>query len=485
MRLSTLLPRLWANWITLLGSTIATITGFATLLLIVVGIAAPRANPYGSLVVVIALPVFLGVGLLLIPIGLAYDRRRGKELPPDNLQAAFSAAFNDKSARRRIIFVAIITLANIGVFAFAGQKAIEHMDSPQFCGTACHTPMQPEWEAWNRSPHSNVACVECHIGPGAKGLIKAKLNGIHQLVGVVTGQYSRPVTVGLQHQLPVAIDTCQKCHSPQRWKPDYVKIFAHYELDKANTPKFNSMLMRLRGYNRLTQKYEGIHAHQNPDKLIKFEYFDAQRAKVGKITVVTKGQVTAEYVPPGAPQAAVGVRTMDCMDCHNRPTHFFDGTPKNAVDRAMFLGALDHTVPYMAEVSVGLLSRAQVPRDQADAYFKTAIAAEYQAKHPEVKPEQAALDKAAATLSTIYLRNIFPDMKVSWNQYRTNIGHKVEGVDKPGCFRCHDNEHVATLADGKKKKLAQDCDSCHSGLVFDEDPAKFDDTMASMLPAAD
>jgi len=483
LRFTSLLPRLWANWITLLGSVISTISGFAILLLLVIGLAAPSANPYQSLLVVVALPIAFAIGLLLIPLGLYFDRRRAHEGPKDALQAAFEAAFNDRSARRRIIFVAVATLANIGLFAFAGQKTIAHMDSPAFCGTACHQAMQPEWEAWNRSPHSNVACVDCHIAPGAAGEIKAKWNGVHQLVGVLTS-YDRPV-VAQVGELPTARESCEHCHSPQRFKPDQIKLFAHYDLDTGNTPKFNAMLVRIGGFNRLTQQYQGIHWHANPDNQVKFEYLDPERAKVGKVTVVAKGQTVAEYLPSGAPQKALGVRTMDCMDCHNRPAHVFDGTPKNAIDRALFIGALDPKIPLIAEVSVALLSQTTVPRDQAEAHFKTAIAAAYQGSHPEVKADPAALDKAAKTLAMLYLRNVYPELKLGWNRHRSNLGHKVEGVPNAGCFRCHDSDHQATLADGRKKKLGQDCDTCHTGLVFDEDPAKFDDTLSAMMPAAD
>jgi cytochrome c556 len=45
-------------------------------------------------------------------------------------------------------------------------------------------------------------------------------------------------------------------------------------------------------------------------------------------------------------------------------------------------------------------------------------------------------------------------MKVTFGTYADNIGH----IDAPGCFRCHDDEHVTK--DGKK--IGQDCETCHS-----------------------
>ena len=100
MRFTSLLPRLWANWITLLGSILATISGFGIILLLVIGLSAPKGNPYLGLIVIIVLPVMFGLGLLIIGAGLQVERRQRREGPQDPLQAAFQAAFDNPSARR-------------------------------------------------------------------------------------------------------------------------------------------------------------------------------------------------------------------------------------------------------------------------------------------------------------------------------------------------------------------------------------------------
>jgi len=138
----------------------------------------------------------------------------------------------------------------------------------------------------------------------------------------------------------------------------------------------------------------------------------------------------------------------------------------------------------IAQVAAELLADTTVPREQAQGHFQAALAAAYQKEHPEVAPDAAALSKAANTLNGIYLNDIYAAMKLGWNEHRSNLGHMAKGVTNPGCFRCHDGEHVATLANGTKKKLSRDCDTCHTGLAFDADPNKFDDTLAAMIPAA-
>jgi nitrate/TMAO reductase-like tetraheme cytochrome c subunit len=482
VRISTLIPRLWSNWLTILGSIITTAAGFAIVFLVLIGFSSTRGNPYLGLLVIVVLPVMFAIGLLMIPIGLKIEARRGS-VPKDSLQLAFEAAFNDKGARRRIVFAVVATLANIGLFAIAGHKLVEHMDSPAFCGTQCHTAMQPEWEAWHRSPHSNVACAECHIGPGASGFVKAKWNGTHQLIGVITGDYHRPTFAGHDKLVASAV-TCEQCHAPQRFRPDKIKIFPHYDQDEKNTPKFNAMLLRLGGLNPRTEKYEGIHWHANPDTQIRFEMLDSEFKKIGKVSVYSKGQLVTEFLPPGEPQKALAERAMDCIDCHSRPTHIFDWSPKDAVDRALFTGALDPKVPFIAKIAAEVLGDTSAPREGSEARLKAAVLAAYQKDHPAVKLEPAVLDQTAKTLAQIYLHDVFPDMKLGWHAHPANTGHKTEGLENPGCFRCHDGLHVAKAADGKTKKLGQDCDSCHTGLVFDEDPAKFDDTLAAMVPAA-
>src|SRR5262249_60513813 len=126
----------------------------------------------------------------------------------------------------------------------------------------------------------NVAGAECHVTPGAAGVIKSKCNALHMVAGMVAGSYSRPIVAG-HGDLPAARDTCQHCHAPQRFKLDKVKLFAHYDLDKDNTPKWNAMLLRLGGLNPKTRQWQGIHWHANPDNEIRFEVLDQEISKTG------------------------------------------------------------------------------------------------------------------------------------------------------------------------------------------------------------
>jgi nitrate/TMAO reductase-like tetraheme cytochrome c subunit len=356
------------------------------------------------------------------------------------------------------------------------------MDTAAFCGS-CHAVMQPEVDAWSRSPHSSVSCATCHIGTGATGFVKAKWNGVRQLYEYVTGTFPLPAVQTAGHMLP-ARETCEQCHAPDRFFPDRIKVFPHYGLDKDNTPKFNALLLRVGGRNPATGRFEGIHAHADPDKQVEYEYLDPRRREIGNITVRAGGKVKAVYQRTGGPGKPLGVRSMDCVDCHNRATHVFAEGPARAIDRALYAGALDPKLPFVAQVARELLAGTDVPREQAAAHFQAALAAAYKTQHPEVKVDPAALTDAGATLARIYLGSIYPAERLGWNQHPSNAGHRAEGLKDPGCFRCHNGDHETTLADGRRKKLGQDCDACHTGLAFDQDPGKFDDTLASLLPAS-
>ena len=67
--------------------------------------------------------------------------------------------------------------------------------------------------------------------------------------------------------------------------------------------------------------------------------------------------------------------------------------------------------------------------------------------------EGPVIDRAVLATQNIHRRSVFPEMNVTFGTYANNIGH----IDAPGCFRCHDDDHVAK--DGKK--IGQDCETCH------------------------
>jgi hypothetical protein len=339
--------------------------------------------------------------------------------------------------------------------------------------------MEPEWTSYQRSPHNRVECVQCHIGPGTSALVKAKLNGMRQLVGVITGKHSRPVPSPVGH-MRTTEETCENCHARTAFIGDRARIFPHYNPTKDNAASFNAMMDHVGGMDPRTGTFSGIHSHLDPKKKISFEYLDEEHSRIGKITVAVEGKPAIEYVLPGEQGKALGVRTMECTDCHNRPTHRFDGTAKQAVAGAMWNGELDSKQPYLAKVAEEVLAKANVPREDAALHFKVAVEQAYQGLDAKPAPEE--MTKAVRAIAQIYSRNVFPKMKVTWNTYPNLAGHYSESDDaQVGCFRCHDGKHQTTLASGRVKKMDRSCDLCHAALASGVSPEKLEDPVKQMV----
>ena len=134
----------------------------------------------------------------------------------------------------------------------AAYTGIEYMDSPQFCGQLCHEVMEPEWAGYQEGPHSRVACVQCHIGPGAPWFVKSKLSGLRQVYAVTFNTHSRPIPSPV-HDLRPARDTCEQCHWPEKFHGDKIRTIRTYADDEANTESMTTLRMHIGGINRLGQ----------------------------------------------------------------------------------------------------------------------------------------------------------------------------------------------------------------------------------------
>ena len=185
-------------------------------------------NPYLGIIFFLLLPGLFLLGLALIPVGI-YLRRK-KLQKAGEIPAAFPRIdLNDRVFRHGIDIVLVATIVNFLVVATASYHSAEYMDSPQFCGRSCHV-MKPEYTAYQISPHSHVACVECHIGTGVEAYFSAKINGTKQLVEVtlhplaplapkIIPNYPTPIPSPVTSLRPARY-TCEGCHTPTRFDGD-------------------------------------------------------------------------------------------------------------------------------------------------------------------------------------------------------------------------------------------------------------------------
>jgi formate-dependent nitrite reductase cytochrome c552 subunit len=156
-------------------------------------------------------------------------------------------------------------------------------------------------------------------------------------------------------------------------------------------------------------------------------------------------------------------RDMDCMDCHNRPTHIFQ-LPERALDLAMTQGSISPKLPFIKKEALEALKRQYPDHPTAEREIATFLDNFYRTGYVQVyAADSIALKNAIGAVQSIYAQNIFPEMKITWGTYPNNLGH----TDFPGCFRCHDGNH--TSADGRT--ISNDCATCHDLLaVGEKDP---------------
>jgi hypothetical protein len=423
-------------------------------------------HPYIGILLFLILPGVFLLGLVLIPVGILLRRRRllakGELLdiyPEINLRQPM--------VRQGFLLVGMATFLNIIIFGTASFRGVAYMDSTQFCGQTCHTVMEPEFAAYQGSPHAHVNCVECHIGPGAGWFVRSKLSGVRQVFAVTFHTYSRPIHAPVKFLRP-ARETCEQCHWPQRFTGDKFVVKTTYKDDEKNTPQTTVFLLKVGG--RTWQGAVGIHGrHLDEGARIRYISIDDQRQVIPVVYYTDDKGKTVEYVSSDIQatkqQLDAGEhRSMDCVDCHNRPTHAFE-LPESAVNKQMAAGFISPELPFIRKKSVELLKADYPDRETARHRIVDGVNSFYHTNYPSVYDSRRALvEQSAGNLANIYLRNVFPEMKMTWGVHPNNLGHN----DFPGCFRCHDGSHVS--ADGQV--ISNDCAACHNLLAVEEQNPK-------------
>ena len=455
------------NPISLTGAVITTSTALTTIAFWFYEIFLPGpTHPYIGLLVYLTLPGVFVLGLLLIPLGIWLRRRslQGSGTLP-GIYPAIDLGL--PVVRRTFEWVAVASVLNLLIIGTAAYKGVEYMDKVSFCGTTCHTVMSPEYSAYQNSPHSRVACVDCHIGPGAGWFVRSKLSGLRQVYAVAFHTYSRPIPSPVKYLRPTR-ETCEQCHWPQRFTGDKFLVNTSYKDDEKNTPQTDVLLLKVGG--RTWQGSVGIHGHHLADNArIRYISTDAERQVIPVVDYTDDTGKTTEFISsdtkPTKEQLEKGEhRTMDCVDCHNRPTHQFD-LPENAVDKAMSVGHISPELPFIKKKAVAVLKADYSARDVAKQRIVDELNNFYRTNYPQIyQTRRPLVQQAGDEVAAIYLRNIFPEMRVSWGVHPNNLGHN----DSPGCFRCHDGSH--TSADGQT--ITNDCSACHQVLAAGEENPK-------------
>jgi nitrate/TMAO reductase-like tetraheme cytochrome c subunit len=454
-------PSLARNFLSSIGLFIALIALVNIAFLIFADFGSDHSNPYLGIFAYVVFPAVLVFGLAVWIIGILRERRRRHKHAPEEIARYPQIDLNNQHTRRVVAWsIAGVTLFLL-VSVFGSYKAYHYTESDAFCGTTCHTVMHPEYTAYKASPHARVGCVNCHIGSGATWYAKSKLSGSRQLYRTALNQYERPIKTPV-HDLRPAQETCEQCHWPEKFWGAQLKVFNHFGYDENSTPRETRLLIKTGGGDPQRGLSVGIHSHMNlanevsyisDEKRQVIEYIRVRNRRTNAITEywAPDTKLTPEKV------ATMPIRTMDCVDCHNRPTHIYQ-PPDQAVDRALLANEIARDLPYIKAQTVTALSKDYTSTEQAVATIAKDLNDYYQKDHPQVyAARKKDIDRAVAVSQRIFKTIRFPEMKTDWRTHPNNIGHFYF----TGCFRCHDDQHVSK--DGSKR-VSKDCRICHDVL---------------------
>ena len=335
----------------------------------------------------------------------------------------------------------------------SGVYVWDYTNSPQFCGTACHT-MPPEYTAYLVSPHARIDCVECHIGRGFVATrVTRKAGDVRHIIAQAFKRYEFPIQA---RDLRPARETCERCHFPEKFSDDSLREVKRFTPDTANTPVSIFLSMKTGGGSEREGLGRGIHWHVENEVL----YFarDPHEQEIPLVQVVAANGVVTQYVDvesglvPESVDPSLLTR-MDCITCHNRITHLIP-PPVDTIDELMARGLVSPAIPEIRLKAVEVFHLNYELIDQAMAGIAE-LESYYQASHPEFyNADRPLLMRAIAALQEAYRSSVFIEQQADWTSHPNNVGHK----DAPGCFRCHDGKHL----DQNQQAIRLECNLCHS-----------------------
>jgi hypothetical protein len=448
------------NWMGIAGAALATGSLFAVLCLIAFDFLKGFRRPYMGLLTYLIIPGFIWIGLLLMGLGLWQDRHRRKR--PAGPPSLLRIDLNNPRHRRNLSLAIGAGFIFVLATAFGSFRGYQVTESVRFCGALCHTVMKPEYTTYQNSPHARVRCTACHIGPGASWFVRSKISGLYQVYAVLTNSYPRPIPVPVENLRP-ARETCEECHWPEKFYGAVERAYTHFLPAKENPAWKILLLVKVGGANPTHGPVGGIHWHMVVDNRIEYVPADESRQSISWVRLTNRktGRVTvyeSKDNPLPTNQKNRAVRVLDCIDCHNRPTHIFY-SPDQALDIALWLNRIDPSIPSIKVNAARTLVESAASSSQTQGLQQ--IAEKLGKEYAGYKDRQK-IERAISETQNIFRNNFFPDVKTTWKARPDNIGHRIW----PGCFRCHDGRHVSERGDS----ITHDCDACHTILAQGQEP---------------
>lgn len=447
------------NYITYAGVVLSVFVFCLEVILYLIDTFIGPKTLYLGLVTYLLLPLFLFLGLVLIPAGALRKRRRIRK----GLESGAPSPIHIDLSKRTHRNAVLIFVAGTSLFMIASMigvyKSYHYTDSVEFCGQLCHSVMHPEFTTYHESPHSRIACVQCHIGGGAEWYVRAKLSGTYQVYSTMFNKYPRPIPSPVKDLRP-ARETCETCHWPEYFYTAKERVYHRFLSDEQNTYWPVRLLLKVGGGRPGGVGQTGIHWHMNINNDIEYVARDDKRQDIAWVRWTNRQTGEVRIYESDDDESAKSqlkerpARKFDCIDCHNRPTHKFP-SPANSVNDALITGKLDRRLPFIKREAVKALSLEFSSTEEAGRIIRTHLFEFYQKEYPDIlEREPERIEQAVLAVRSIFSKTQFPEMKVRWDTHPDNVGH----FEFPGCFRCHGS----TLKTADGKTIGKDCSSCHS-----------------------
>jgi hypothetical protein len=457
------LPSSIKNWISITGALLAVFNLATILSLMLLNSIFGFGGSYIGLFIYIVLPAFMIAGLILIPVGMRINRRKARKAEKEGKTLAWPVIdFNVLATRNAAIIFIIGTVFLLIISSIGSYEAFHYTESVEFCGKLCHQVMEPEYTTFHGSAHERVACVECHVGSGANWYVKSKLSGLYQVYSVMAKKYPQPIPTPIANLRP-AQETCEECHWPDKFYDNKFRVKHSFLTDEENTERIINIQIKTSSKIVSGELEKGIHQHISPDVKIEYKTSTDNRQIIPwvKYTNTKTGEVEIytdyDNLLSEEELNSLESRVMDCLDCHNRPSHNYNA-PQNFFDEKMGKGLIPNSLPSIKLAAMLALNQDYPTKDSAFIAIKTQLVEFYESTYPEIIDENKTdLEKAITEIQDGYANNIFPYMKVNWRVYPNNIGH----MESDGCFRCHNDRH--TTSEGKI--ISKDCNLCHNILA--------------------
>lgn len=392
------------NWITLVG--VLFIIGSLTTgaLFFLLELTTDDVPAYLGIIYALLL-LFLVIGLVLVPVGMVLDKRR-QEKKQQGPAKPWVIDFSKPSHQIGAVSILVGGLVLSLVMAVGSYKVYEQTESNEFCGQLCHSVMQPEYASYHFSSHARVKCVACHIGSGAGWFVRAKISGLKQILAVTLGTYPRPIPTPISDLRP-ARETCEECHWPSKFIGFKEFTRSYYLSNEKNSQHQIRMLMKIGGEKSKLVAGSGIHYHMLIASKIEYIARDDKRQIIPWVRISRPDGSTTTYSNTDEPLTEEEkenrpVRAMDCMDCHNRPSHKFP-TPMHSVNTSIEQGLISPALPFIKVVATQALDSDYPDSAQAMVGIANHIRTFYRKKYPDlVGKDSETLKNAIAEVQRIY-----------------------------------------------------------------------------------